>query len=73
MTDSFDMVTFIRALRKERPDEDIFIEKSNGKRVLLRTQDDIADICGMVVIVKDIRDIALNPNHIISIISKGDF
>lgn len=72
MTDSFDMVAFIRALRKERPNEDIFIEKSNNKRIAIRNNDDIADICGMVVIIREARDIAINPDHIISIISKGD-
>lgn len=72
MSDSFDTAVLIRAMRKESPDEDIFIEKSNGKRLVLHPQDDISDICGYLMIQNSHRDVAINPQHIISIITKGD-
>ena len=73
MVDSFDTVALINAMRKENPKEDIFIEKSNGKRVVIHDKDEIMDASGYLMIVKkDLRDIAVNPSHIISIINRGD-
>lgn len=72
MSDSFDIVVLIRAMRKGNPDEDIFVEKSNGKRVVIHPEDTVTDVAGCLMIQNSHRDIAINPNHIISIITKGD-
>lgn len=70
--DSFDVAILIRAMRKENPDEDIFVEKSNDKRIVVHPQDQINDMAGFLFIKKESRDIAINPLHIISVITKGD-
>lgn len=72
MVDSFETVVLLHIMTKENPEEDIFIEKSNGKRIVIHPGDKIMDASGYVMIVKPQRDLALNPNHIISIITKGD-
>ena len=72
MADSFETVALLNIMRKANPDEDIFIEKSNGKRVVIHPDEQVADASGYVMIFKDQRDMALNPKHIISIITKGD-
>jgi hypothetical protein len=45
---------------------------NNGKRVVIHPDEKVADASGYVMIFKDQRDMALNPKHIISIITKGD-
>lgn len=72
MGDSFDTVALLRAMRRGNEDEDIFVEKSNGKRVVIHKDDDVSDVAGYLMILKPNRDIAINPAHIISIITKGD-
>lgn len=72
MADSFETVALLNIMRKANPNEDIFIEKSNGKRVVIHPDEKVADASGYVMIFKDQRDMALNPKHIISIITKGD-
>lgn len=72
MADSFDTVVLLHTMRKENPKEDIFIEKSNGKRLVIHFEDLISDASGFVLIIKKERDIAINPDHIISIFNKGD-
>lgn len=72
MANSFDTVVLIRAMRKGNLDEDIFVEKSNGKRVVIHPEDTVTDVSGYLMIQKSSRDIAINVNHIISVITKGD-
>lgn len=72
MGDSFDAVVLIENMRKCFPNDDIFIEKSNDKRIVIHPNDEVSPICGFVFIIKPNRDIAINPRQIISIINKGD-
>ena len=72
MGDSFDAAVLVANMRKENPDDDIFIEKSNGKRIVIHSNDNVTAICGFLFIMKPNRDIAINPRHIISVINKGD-
>ena len=72
MGDSFDAAVLVENMRKQHPGDDIFIEKSNDKRIVVHPQDEITAICGFLFIIKPNRDIAINPRHIISVINKGD-
>ena len=72
MADSFDTVVLIKKMREKRTGEDFFIEKSNGKRVIIHPNEEVIATEGFVVVIKDKRDIAIDSNHIISIINKGD-
>lgn len=70
--DSFDVVVLIKNMQKENEGDDIFIEKSNNKRVVIHSDEDVHDVCGFVMVIKPKRHIAINPDHIISVINKGD-
>ena len=67
-----DAVVLLRAMRKTHENEDLFIEKSNGKRIVIHPEDEVSDVAGFIMIQKNHRDVAINPMHIISVISKGD-
>lgn len=69
---SFDVVVLLKAMRKAHEDDDLFIEKSNGKRFVIHPEDSVSDVAGFVMIQNSHRDVAINPAHIISIINKGD-
>lgn len=70
--DSFDVVVLLRAMRREYPNEDIFIERTVGGKLIIRSEDDVMDVAGFLLVVKKGRDVAVNPNHIITIFNKGD-
>ena len=72
MNNSFDIVALVHEMRKENPDEKIFIDRTNNKGLVINVEDQIHDICGFVMICKPQRDIAVNPDHIISIFNQGD-
>jgi len=72
MANVFETIAFIRKLREKYPDEDIYIEKSNGKRIVAHPKEDVFALEGYVVICKPTRDIGIETDHIISILNKGD-
>ncbi len=70
--DSFDAVVLLRAMRKEYPHEDVFVERTVGGKLIIRPEDDVMDVAGFLLVAKQGRDVAVNPNHIITIFNKGD-
>jgi hypothetical protein len=69
---SFDVVVLLRAMRKEYPNDDIFVERTVGGKLRIRSEDDVMDVAGFLLVGKQGRDVAVNPNHIVTIFSKGD-
>ena len=70
--DSFDTVVLLRAMRREYPHEDVFVERTIGGKLIIRPEDEIMDVAGFLLIVKKERDVAVNPDHIITIFNKGN-
>lgn len=69
---SFDVVALIRAMRKEFPGEDIFVERSNENRLVIREEDEVMDVAEFLLVCKQTRDVAVNPDHIVTVFNKGD-
>ena len=69
---SFDTVALIRAMRKEFPHEDIFVERTNDNKLVIKEEDEVMDVAGFLLVCKKTRDVAVNPNQIVTIFNKGD-
>ena len=69
---SFDTVVLVRAMKKEYPDEDLFVESSVGGKLVIHPEDEVMDVAGFLLVVKKRRDVAVNPDHVITIFNKGD-
>ncbi|MBR3208734.1 MAG: hypothetical protein IKF82_00540 [Bacilli bacterium] len=69
---SFDTVVLVRAMKKEYPDEDLFVERSVGGKLVIHPEDEVMDVAGFLLVVKKRRDVAVNPDHVITIFNKGD-